>query len=256
MQQRTAASDTTVLATAIPAMDAKVIHLGPKQFQVWKAFHDEWVKTSQPISAEGAERLVHCVNPGLGNWSSVLYELEQKGLMTSSEEANRKFRTPVTNGVVIMCGFKSNERQCWPEITSTEASPKSKKLKLVQLARTPVPATVLPNIVSKDALQQQLQSKRDALQTGLNSFKQERVDSKTLEQQGVADEIIAIEEQISALQTRLSEKLEQHEAVRDKLAELRLQECTPEEAGLQDVVTEIIDLESALRVYDRIIQPT
>ncbi|MCX6714274.1 MAG: hypothetical protein NTX72_00475 [Candidatus Uhrbacteria bacterium] len=256
MQQRATTSETTVLAAAIPAKDAKVIHLGAKQFQVWKAFHDEWMKTSQPISAESAERLVHSVIPMVSNWSSVLYELEQKGAMTSSEESSRKFRTPVTNGIVITSGFKSNERQCWPEIASTGTSPKPKKLKLVQPARTPAPAVVVPNIVSKVALQQQLQSKQDALQTGLRRCKQDRIDSKTLEQQTIAGEIESIEEQITALQTRLSEKLEQHETVRDTLAEMCSQECTSEEAGLQDVVTEIADLESALRVYDRIVQPT
>lgn len=256
MQQRATTSETAVLAAAIPAKDAKVVRLGFKQFQVWKAFYDEWMQTSQPISVDNAECLVLSINPKVKNWSNVLYGLEQKGVMTSSEEARHKFRTPVTNGIVIMCGSMSNEHQCWPEITSAKTPSKPKRLKVEQLAHTPTPIVSLSNVVSKDALQQQLQSKQDVLRTGLSRIKQERIDTNTLEQQGVADEITAIEKQISVLQTRLSEKLEQYELVRDILAELRLWECTPEEAGLQDVVTEITDLESALRVYDRIVQPT
>jgi len=98
----------------------KDISAGEQEFSIWKLMLEEYKRTGNPIPADRSAQIVYDVAGKIQNPHATLNKMTIKGLLQKVEAPTNCPRIPLSQGIRIFVGLRSNRAQVWPQEPAQE----------------------------------------------------------------------------------------------------------------------------------------
>lgn len=106
-----------------PSLEAprlKDITAGEQEFKIWQLMLEEYRRTGNPIPADRSAQIVYEVAGNIQNPHATLNKMTIKGLLEKVNAPTNCPRIPLSQGIRIFVGLRSNRAQVWPQEPAQE----------------------------------------------------------------------------------------------------------------------------------------